>query len=101
MPKNQKIVISIILFLMIFSIGTMIIVKTIDYLAAETDLQSFGLVLFARITSILGFLFIIGYAFLKGDFRNLEKPKTDILELHEKIEEIEKKKREKVKNTDT
>ncbi len=99
MPKNQKIVVSIILFLMIFSIGTMIIVKTIDYLAAETDLESFGLVLFARITSILGFLFIIGYAFLKGDFRNIEKPKTDILELHEKIEKIEKEKMNKKANS--
>jgi len=56
------------------------------------------LVLFARLTSTFGFLFIIGWAFLKGDFRNIEKPKTDILELHEKIEKIEKKKREKEEN---
>ncbi len=98
MPKNQKILISVILFLMIFSIGTMIIIKTIDYLATETDLESFGLVLFARVTTIIGFFLIIAYAFLKGDFRNVEKPKTDILELHEKIEEIEKKKREKEQN---
>ncbi len=95
MPKSQKILISVILFLMIFSIGTTIIIKTIDYLATETDLESFGLVLFARVTTILGFLLIIAWAFLKGDFKNVEKPKTDILELHEKIEKIEKEKREK------
>ncbi len=92
MSKNQKILIAVLAFLMVFSVGTMIVIKTIDYMKTETDMASFALVVFARFLTIVGFLFIIGYAFLRGDFRNIEKPKTDILELHEKIEKMEKEK---------
>jgi len=46
----------------------------------------------ARFFTIFGFLFIIGWAFFRGYFKDIEKPKTDILELHDKIEKKEKEK---------
>jgi hypothetical protein len=36
---------------------------------------------------------IIVALFLRGSFKDIEKPKTDILELEEKIQKIEKEKR--------
>jgi len=90
LKKKERLLIFALAFLMIFSVGTAIIIKTFDYIETQTDMESFFLVAIARIFTILGFLFIIIFAFLKGDFRNIEKPKTDILDLHEKIEKLEK-----------
>ncbi len=93
MSKKEKILIFTLAFLMVFSVGTMIVVKTVDYVSkGAEDLESFTLVIIARFFTIFGFLFIIGWAFFRGYFKDIEKPKTDILELHEKIEKKEKEK---------
>ena len=90
LKNKERLIIFTMAFLMIFSVGTAIIIKTFDYIQSQTDMESFFLVAIARILTIVGFLFIIIFAFLKGDFRNIEKPKNDILDLHEKIENLEK-----------
>jgi hypothetical protein len=41
-------------------------------------------VVFARLATLLGFLAIIVALFLRGSFKDVEKPKTDLLELEEK-----------------
>ena len=91
MTRKEKILIISFAFLMIFSVGTMIVVKTIDYISSgEQDLESFTLVVIARLLTIIGFLFIIGWAFFRGFFKDIEKPKTDLLELEKKIQEKER-----------
>ncbi len=96
MEKSEKILIFTIVFLIVFSIGTAIVVRTIDeFKSNESDLTPFIIVVFARLFTLIGFLTIIAALFLRGSFKNIEKAKFDILDLEEKIEKAEKEKRGK------
>lgn len=96
MKKSEKILIFTIVFLIVFSIATAIVVRTIDeFKSNESDLTPFIVVVFARLFTLIGFLIIIVALFLRGSFKNIEKAKYDILELEEKIEKAEKEKRGK------
>lgn len=96
MKKSEKILIFTIVFLIVFSIGTAIVVRTIDeFKSNESDLTPFIIVVFARLFTLIGFLTIIAALFLRGSFKNIEKAKFDILDLEEKIEKAEKEKRGK------
>jgi hypothetical protein len=46
-----------------------------------------------QLAGILEHSLIIVALFLRGSFKDAEKPKTDLLELEEKIQRIEKEKR--------
>ena len=96
-PKTVSI---IILALMVSSVFFYMVEKSIDFFNSEfaqneTDFRGYIIVLFARLFMIIGWLAIILGLFFRGHFKDIEKPKTDLLELHEKIEKIEKKRLKK------
>lgn len=93
MKKSEKILIFTIVFLIIFSIGTAIVIRTIQEFKEGSDLGPFLVVVFARLATLLGFLAIMTALFLRGQFKDIERPKTDLLELEEKIQKMEKEKR--------
>ena len=94
---TPKFVTIVMLSLMVLSVGLYMIEKSIDFFNSEfaqneSDFRGFIIVLFARLFMIVGWLSIILGLFLRGQFKDVEKPKTDLLELHEKIEKMEKEK---------
>ncbi len=96
-PKTVSI---IILALMVSSVFFYMVEKSIDFFNSEfaqneADFRGYIIVLFARLFMIIGWLAIILGLFFRGHFKDIEKPKTDLLELHEKIEKIEKKRLKK------
>ncbi|MBK3332732.1 hypothetical protein GWK41_06590 [Persephonella atlantica] len=96
-PKTVSI---IFLILMVSSVGFYMVEKSIDFFNSEfaqneTDFRGYIIVLFARLFMIIGWLAIILGLFFRGHFKDVEKPKADLLELHEKIEKMEKKRFEK------
>ncbi len=97
---TPKMVTIIFFSLMILSVSFFMIEKSIDFFNSEfaqneTDFRGYLIVLFARLFMILGWIAIIAALYFRGHFKDVEKPKNDLLELHEKIEKIEKKKLEK------
>jgi hypothetical protein len=93
MRKSEKIIILVIVLAIIFSVGTAIVIRTVQEFTEGSDLGPFVVMVFARLATLLGFLAIIVALFLRGSFKDVEKPKTDLLELEEKIQKIEKEKR--------
>ena len=94
---TPKFVTVVMLSLMVLSVGLYMIGKSIDFFNSEfaqneSDFRGYIIVLFARLFMIVGWLAIILGLYFRGHFSNIEKPKTDLLELHEKIEKIEKEK---------
>ncbi|WP_456464928.1 hypothetical protein [Persephonella sp.] len=86
--------------LMILSVGFFMIERSIEFFNSEfaqneTDFRGYLIVFFARLFMILGWIAVIAALFFRGHFKDIEKPKNDLLELHEKIEKMEKKKLKK------
>ncbi|NPA16698.1 MAG: hypothetical protein GXO05_03025 [Aquificae bacterium] len=104
MPRlklTPKTVTVILLSLMVLSIGIYMVERSIDFFNSEfarneSDFRGYLVVLFARLFMIAGWLAIILGLFFKGHFRDVEKPKVDILQLHEKIEKQERERLKKV-----
>lgn len=93
MKKLEKVLILTIVISIIFSVGTAIVIRTIDeFKSGGSDLTAFIVVVFARLFTLIGFLSIMIALFLKGHFRDIEKPKVDLLEMEEKIEKATKRK---------
>ena len=97
---TPKVVTIVFFSLMIFSVGFFMIEKSIDFFNSEfaqneSDFRGYLIVFFARLFMILGWIAIIAALFFRGQFKDIEKPKNDLLELHEKIEKMEKKRLEK------
>jgi len=93
MRISQKTVALLILFIFIFVVGTIIAVRTVAYLEAgmaASQLKGFLVEVIAYIIALTGWLFLFIYSFLKGDFKDIEAPKYDILEMEEKIIKAEK-----------
>ncbi len=93
MRISQKTVALLILFIFIFVVGTIIAVRTVAYLEAGmagSELRGFLVEVIAYIIALTGWLFLFLYSYLKGDFKDIEAPKYDILELEEKIIKAEK-----------
>jgi len=93
MRISQKTVALLILFIFIFVVGTIIAVRTVAYLEAGmsgSQLKGFLVEVIAYIIALTGWLFLFIYSFLKGDFKDIEAPKYDILEMEEKIIKAEK-----------
>ena len=94
MRITQKTVALLIMFIFLFVVGTIIAVRTVAYLEAGmagSELKGFLVEVIAYIIALTGWLFLFIYSYLKGDFKDIEAPKYDILELEEKIVEEEKK----------
>jgi hypothetical protein len=83
--KSEKVIILAIVLAIIFSIGTVIVIRTVQEFTEGSDLGPFVVVVFARLETLLGFLAIIVVLFLREVLKTLKKPKIDLLELEEKI----------------
>lgn len=93
MRITQKTVALLVLFIFIFVVGTIIATRTVAYLEAGmagAQLKGFLVEVIAYIIALTGWLFLFIYSYLKGDFKDIEGPKYDILELEEKIIKAEK-----------
>jgi hypothetical protein len=90
---TEKTVGVLILFIFVFVVGTIIAVRTVAYLEAGmagSQLKGFLVEVIAYIIALTGWLFLFLHSFFKGDFKDVEGPKYDILELEEKIIKAEK-----------
>ncbi len=93
MRISQKTVALLILLIFIFVVGTIIAVRTVAYLEAgmaAAQLKGFLVEVIAYIIALTGWLFLFIYSYMKGDFKDIEAPKYDILDLEEKIIKAEK-----------
>ena len=93
MRISQKTVALLILFIFIFVVGTIIATRTVAYLEAGmagSELRGFLVEVIAYVIALTGWFFLFIYSYLKGDFKDIEAPKYDILEFEEKIIKAEK-----------
>ena len=93
MKITHKTVSLIILFIFLFVVGTIIAVRTVAYLEAGmggSELKGFLVEVIAYIIALTGWLMLFIYSYMKGDFKDIEGPKYEILELEEKIVKAEK-----------
>jgi hypothetical protein len=80
-----------ILFIFLFVVGSIIAVRTVAYLEAGFELKGFLVEVISYIVALTGWLILFIYSYLKGDFKDIEGPKYELLEREEKIIESEKK----------
>lgn len=82
-----------ILFIFLFVVGTIIATRTVAYLEAGFELKGFLVEVIAYVIALTGWLWLFIYSYLKGDFKDIEGPKYEILEMEEKIVKAEKEER--------
>ncbi len=80
-----------IMFIFIFVVGSIIAVRTVAYLEAGFELRGFLVQVISYIIALTGWLVLFVYSYLKGDFKDIEGPKYEILEREEEIIKSEKK----------
>jgi len=93
MRVSQKTVALLVLFIFLFVVGTIIATRTVAYLEAGmsgSELKGFLVEVIAYVVALTGWLFLFIYSFMKGDFKDIEGPKYEILEMEEKIIKAEK-----------
>ncbi|RUM58895.1 MAG: hypothetical protein DSY59_05235 [Persephonella sp.] len=93
MKITHKTVSLLILFIFLFVVGTIIAVRTVAYLDAGmsgSQLKGFLVEVIAYVISLTGWLALFIYSYMKGDFKDIEGPKYEILDLEEKIIKAEK-----------
>ncbi len=90
MKISKNLVAVLTLFIFIFVVGTVIAVRTVAYIEAGFELKGFLVEVITYVIALTGWFFLFIYSYLKGDFKDIEAPKYDILELEEKIEKAEK-----------
>jgi len=93
MKISAKTVSLLILFIFLFVVGTIIAVRTVAYLEAGmegSELKGFLVEVIAYVIGLTGWLMLFIYSYMKGDFKDIEGPKYEILELEEKIQKAEK-----------
>ncbi|WP_456399465.1 hypothetical protein [Persephonella sp.] len=93
MKISQRTVALLILFIFLFVVGTIIATRTVAYLEAGmsgSELKGFLVEVIAYVVALTGWLFLFIYSFMKGDFKDIEGPKYEILEMEEKIIKAEK-----------
>lgn len=91
MKITQRTVTLMTLFIFMFVVGSIIAVRTVAYLQAGFELKGFLVEVIAYVVALTGWLLLLVYSYLKGDFKDIEGPKYDLLENEEKIIEAEKK----------
>ncbi|MCX7760707.1 MAG: hypothetical protein N2Z81_05915 [Hydrogenothermaceae bacterium] len=91
MKITQRTVALMTLFIFLFVVGSIIGVRTVAYLQAGFELKGFLVQVITYVIALTGWLILFIYAYVKGDFKDIEGPKYDLLEREEKIVEAEKK----------
>jgi len=91
MKITQRTVSLMIMFIFLFVVGSVIAVRTVAYLEAGFELKGFLVEVISYIVALTGWLALFIYSYLKGDFKDIEGPKYELLEKEEKIIESEKK----------
>jgi FtsH-binding integral membrane protein len=91
MKITQRTVSLMVLFIFLFVVGSIIAVRTVAYLEAGFELKGFLVQVIAYIVALTGWLTLFIYSYLKGDFKDIEGPKYDLLEREEKLIEADKK----------
>lgn len=91
MKITQRTVSLMILFVFLFVVGSIIATRTVAYLEAGFELKGFLVQVITYIIALTGWLTLFVYSYIKGDFKDIEGPKYDLLEREEKIIESEKK----------
>jgi len=93
MRITQKTVALLIMFIFLFVVGTIIATRTVAYLEAGmsgSELKGFLVEVITYVIALTGWLFLFVYSYLKGDFKDIEAPKYEILEMEEKVIKAEK-----------
>ncbi|HIE58975.1 MAG TPA: hypothetical protein EYH43_05165 [Persephonella sp.] len=93
MRITQKTVALLIMFIFLFVVGTIIATRTVAYLDAGmsgSELKGFLVEVITYVIALTGWLFLFIYSYLKGDFKDIEAPKYEILEMEEKVIKAEK-----------
>ena len=93
MRITQKTVALLIMFIFLFVVGTIIATRTVAYLEAGmsgSELKGFLVEVITYVIALTGWLFLFIYSYLKGDFKDIEAPKYEILEMEEKVIKAEK-----------
>jgi hypothetical protein len=91
MKITQRTVSLMVMFIFIFVVGSIIAARTVAYLEAGFELKGFLVEVISYIVALTGWLTLFIYSYLKGDFKDIEGPKYNLLEREEKIIESEKK----------
>jgi len=91
MKITQRTVSLMVMFIFLFVVGSIIAVRTVAYLEAGFELKGFLVEVISYIVALTGWLALFIYSYLKGDFKDIEGPKYELLEKEEKIIESEKK----------
>ncbi|MCX7738076.1 MAG: hypothetical protein N2Z80_01465 [Hydrogenothermaceae bacterium] len=91
MRISQRTIALMTLFIFLFVVGSIIAVRTVAYLQAGFELKGFLVQVITYVIALTGWLLLFVYAYVKGDFKDIEGPKYDLLEKEEKIIEAEKK----------
>lgn len=91
MRISQRTVALMTLFIFLFVVGSIIAIRTVAYLQAGFELKGFLVQVITYVIALTGWLLLFVYAYVKGDFKDIEGPKYDLLEKEEKIIEAEKK----------
>ncbi|MGC8869120.1 MAG: hypothetical protein ACP5F0_06075 [Sulfurihydrogenibium sp.] len=91
MKITQKTVALMTMFIFLFVVGSIIAVRTVAYLEAGFELKGFLVEVIAYVVALTGWLLLFIHSYLKGDFKDIEGPKYDLLEREEKLIEEDKK----------
>lgn len=91
MKITQRTVSLMVMFIFLFVVGSVIAVRTVAYLEAGFELKGFLVEVIAYVIALTGWLLLFVYSYLKGDFKDIEGPKYDLLEREEKLIEEDKK----------
>ena len=91
MKITQRTVALMTLFIFLFVVGSIIAIRTVAYLEAGFELKGFLVEVIAYVIALTGWLLLFVYSYLKGDFKDIEGPKYDLLEREEKLIEEDKK----------
>jgi FtsH-binding integral membrane protein len=93
MRITEKTVALLILFIFLFVVGTIIAVRTVAYLDAGmsgSELKGFLVEVISYVVALTGWLALFIYSYMKGDFKDIEGPKYELLEMEEKVIKAEK-----------
>ncbi|WP_297887807.1 hypothetical protein [Sulfurihydrogenibium sp.] len=91
MKITQRTVSLMIMFVFLFVVGSIIAVRTVAYLEAGFELKGFLVQVITYVIALTGWLTLFIYSYIKGDFKDIEGPKYDLLEREEKLIEADKK----------
>ncbi len=93
MRITEKTVALLVLFIFLFVVGTIIAVRTVAYLEAGmsgSELKGFLVEVIAYVVALTGWLALFIYSYMKGDFKDIEGPKYELLEMEDKVVKAEK-----------